>query len=586
MPAYAIQRVEPREDLFRALPSRVGEELDACTEIDGVGKNKLKTFLIQSGIQSITEMDYPLRLEYQKYLEHEQGIKRPDRYLTAFDRVKQFLIREQMQTLAGRQQNQWQPDNRILFIPYHPDQTIAMEFDSVRNKPNMVWDFERHCSQTVKEQIFVTLNAMIERYKEPRRREQKLSGLQSLYDYCTEQRIEDIEKLDASQVNEFEAYLDRHTTSKSRKLQLLPSMNFCRQTVFLQNEEIHWDANIWYLERLNLPKHRVNPSGSFSSVSFVEITRPDNQRYAKEYMKYQFGITGQSVSTIIIKYEGIRNFLIWLCERNWDAGNCTTDQMDEYIKGMQDRNITAKTFNEYLMGITQFFRFLVVRGYMEQIPFRIEYYQKKMLPKHHDRSVAPEVCEEMLSKLHLLPEHLRCMYLHLWTLGLRISEVCTLKGNAYYQKEQDAWIQVYQTKMKTYKRIPIAEGLYKIMQVYIKRNNIGPDDYLFKNQKGGAYRSATFRYQMKKFCEDNEVEGGKYLFQSHDYRHTVATFFYDSGVSLQSVRDYLGHNYEEMTQQYVDYVPRKIARANEEYFSNPGNSLAACLKKGGQQDGR
>lgn len=213
------------------------------------------------------------------------------------------------------------------------------------------------------------------------------------------------------------------------------------------------------------------------------------------------------------------------------------------------------------------------------MPFRLEYYQKKVIPKHLNRSVSPDVCMEILEKLPLLPEHLRCMYLHLWCLGLRISEVCTLKGDAYEKKGEDAWIKVYQTKMKTYKRIPIADGLYKIMQVYIKRNCIAPDEYLFKNKNGGAYRTATFSYQMKKFCRENDVEGGEYLFQSHDYRHTVATFFYDNGVSLQSVRDYLGHNYEEMTQQYIDYMPQKIAKESDEFFNNPSNSLAAGLKK-------
>lgn len=585
MPAYAIQRVEPQENRFLALPSRIGEELDACAEIDGVGKNKLKRFLLEKGVQSITELDYPLRQAYKEYLEYNQCIKQTERYLLAFDRVKQYSVREQMQTLAGRMQCQWRLESGILFIPYHPDQALAMEFDSVRNKSNMVWDFSRPCPQRVKEQIFITLNAIMETFKEPRRREQRLSGLQTLYNFCTEKEISDIEKMDAAQVQEYDAYLDRYSTSESRKQQLLPSLNFCRKTTFLQSEEIHWDANVWYLERLHLPKNRVNPSSSFSSVSFLEITRPLTRRYAQEYMKYQMGITGQAVSTMVIKYGGIRNFLTWLCERDRDASGCEPDLMDKYIKELQEQDISAKTFNEYLTGMAQFFRFLVVRGYMEKVPFRIEYYQKKILPKHYDRSVSPEVCEEMLSKLHLLPEHLRCMYLHLWTLGLRISEVCTLKGNAYYRQEQDAWIQVYQIKMKNYKRIPISDGLYKIMQVYIRKNNIGPDDYLFTNRNGGPYRSGTFRQQMKKFCQDNEVEGGDYLFQSHDYRHTVATFFYDSGVSLQSVRDYLGHNYEEMTQQYVDYVPRKIAKANEEYFKTPGNSLAACLKKGGQ-DGR
>lgn len=66
----------------------------------------------------------------------------------------------------------------------------------------------------------------------------------------------------------------------------------------------------------------------------------------------------------------------------------------------------------------------------------------------------------------------------------------------------------------------------------------------------------------------------------------MATFFYDSGVSLQSIRDYLGHDCEEMTEQYIDYMPRKIAAANTEFFGKPGNSLASCLKKGGRVSAR
>ena len=67
-----------------------------------------------------------------------------------------------------------------------------MEFDSVRHRSNVVWDFTIPCSWTLKEQIFAALNAVIEKFKEPRAREQKLSGLQLLYDFCVEENIEDI----------------------------------------------------------------------------------------------------------------------------------------------------------------------------------------------------------------------------------------------------------------------------------------------------------------------------------------------------------------------------------------------------------
>lgn len=161
--------------------------------------------------------------------------------------------------------------------------------------------------------------------------------------------------------------------------------------------------------------------------------------------------------------------------------------------------------------------------------------------------------------------------------------MCALKGNAYYIQGRDAWIQVYQNKMKNYKRIPIPDALYKLMKVYLKKHRIKPDDYIFQNQKGGAYCSNTFRYNMKKYCEKNNIQNGEYIFRCHDYRHTVATDFYEAGVSIQSVRDYLGHAYEEMTQQYLDYMPKKIDKANTEYFNRHQSLAAGLLKKGGEK---
>ena len=84
---------------------------------------------------------------------------------------------------------------------------------------------------------------------------------------------------------------------------------------------------------------------------------------------------------------------------------------------------------------------------------------------------------------------------------------------------------------------------------------------------------------MKRYCKICGIGNGEYVFRSHDYRHGVATQFYDSEVPLQSIRDYLGHEYEEMTLQYVDYMPRRADNANEEFFKNTENNLAECLRK-------
>lgn len=271
---------------------------------------------------------------------------------------------------------------------------------------------------------------------------------------------------------------------------------------------------------------------------------------------------------------------MYMEEKGIRITDCSEHNLDGYFKGLLEKELTAKGYNERILEITYFIRFLVVRKYLKPVPFFPEYYYQKVIPVHHQRSVEEEAYREIIEKLKYFPEHLRCMFLHLWCLGLRGSEVCTLKGDAYYLEGKDSWIKIYQVKMKSYKRIPIPKALYDVMKVYIERHEIQPDEYIFKNKKGGAFLYATFRRQMIKNCEINGIQNGEYVFKSHDYRHTVATMFYGNGVSLQSIRDYLGHLYDEMTRQYIDYMPKKVEQANIDYFSIPENDLAFGIKKG------
>lgn len=401
-----------------------------------------------------------------------------------------------------------------------------------------------------------------------------------LYDFCADEKIDDIEQMELAQEQQFKG-LDSERLKPYNRVGII---SFCRKALFMQTEKINWNAHVWYMERFQIQPERLDAASPVSSISFTEVTHKKNRELLKKYIRYGLGITNLSVSVIRGEHSAIRNFLNDICQdENEDVCSVTPAQMDDYFKKQRQRSVQAETYNKNVMCIQHFFNFLKVRQYIERIPFDAECCLKKIIPRHLDRSVAQEAADEILEKLCCFPETIRIMYLHLWGVGLRISEVCTLKGNAYYIQGKDAWIQVYQIKMRTYKRIPIPDALYKLTKVYLKKHGIKADDYVFQNAKGGAYCKSTFRYNMLKYCELNNIQNGGYVFKSHDYRHTIATYFYDMGVSLQSIRDYLGHDYEEMTEQYIDYMPKKIEKASEEYFSR--HSLAACMKRGEKTDG-
>lgn len=60
-----------------------------------------------------------------------------------------------------------------------------------------------------------------------------------------------------------------------------------------------------------------------------------------------------------------------------------------------------------------------------------------------------------------------------------------VKGDAYYWDGEDAWLKVYQIKMKADKMIPIPFMLYMVMRKYIEKNHIRPKDYIFKGKMAG-----------------------------------------------------------------------------------------------------
>lgn len=584
MPVYLLQQAERRTEYQKDIEKKKQElyaEIDSFQIKDKTQVNTLKKFLSDREIWSLQDMDYPLRISYEGYLKEKRNSNSVSWHLRIYDAIKQQHIYQQMQTLTGKRFYEWRYQNKVFYLKYYPDQQIAESFKYVKNLKVLVWDFSKNCSEILKKQIFDTLEQLLvnttacARYKNKR-----LQALKILYDSCIRQNITDIGMLE---IEQFESICTdfRKPGNESLGYQL-SIIGTCRKIAFMQQEHIQWDATVWYLDRFHLGENRIDKSKSLNSISFMEIKEKQNREILQAYMKYELGVTGQAVSTINRRFMCIRNFLKMLEQKRTLAVHATAEDLSDYAKDLLEHHVQAKGFNERIYSIGHFYKFMEVREYIPKMPFRIEYFQQKVLMVHHDRSVEEIVYMEVLKKLYLFPEQLRCMFLHLWCLGLRASEVCTLKGNAYYQQGEDCWIQVYQVKMKNYKKIPIPRALYQLMKIYLKKNEIQPEEFIFQNTKGGACLYDTFRRQMLKACRENGIANGEYIFRSHDYRHTVATMFYDNEVSLQSIRDYLGHTYEEMTRQYIDFMPKKIAQANEEFFSTQENSLASWLRKGEQ----
>ena len=580
MPAYQLHIADPQE--IRQEEQRrkeLRDELEKCTQVNGTFRNKIYPFLVSSGIEHLTEIDYPLRIQFKDFAKKSFLQKKQNIMINAFDRIRQQAVWEEQKTLAGRKKYKLRYENALIFLKYLPDQEIAEKYTIARDESNLVWDFRIACSEKMKQQIFRAICSLSREKKSSWERNMSLTGLRCLYQFCVRAGIDDIEQMELEEKERFAQELRRLPRSEKSRKSMFGILAWIQRHEFLSAKEIHWQANVWYLERIHIAGERINESNPAGCLIFEDVKNRENRELLKRYMKYLIAVSDLSVSNIRDKSMYLRNYLKFLDGEKLTVGAVVREIFEVYINQILEKELEPKSFNTELLAVTQFYNFLLVRGEVSRMPYRPNDYIQKSFEIHHDRSVEADVSEEIISKLRYFPEYLRLMYLHLWGIGLRASEVCTLKGDAYEWDGRDAWIKVWQPKMRKYKRVPIPEMLYRLMKVYIKKYDIGADDYLFPNSKGGAFRYGTLRSQMLRYCEENQIHGGEYIFRSHDYRHSVATEFYDNGVPLSSVRDYHGHTYDEMTLQYIDHMPERVEKAAEAVFRNPENNLAAGLLK-------
>lgn len=533
-------------------------------------RHKALAFLVACGIQNLEEITYQTRKAYEAYLQG-CGCRKEKEYVKGLDLLKLHVIQKESSSFL-RSPITYQP--KPLYLGYFPDYAVAMGFYYVQDKEELLFDFSLSAPSLLKKQVFDTLHEILRQgYDRKEQRSRHLLPLKTLYLFCVKRPVTDLLRFEEADLEAYQKRLkDKPPAMRKACLQILDRS--CR-FLFLQREQTDWEANVWYLDRFSL-QGRNHPASLVEKLRFASVLNRKNRKYLQEYMRYCIGLSSRAMHTIRPEHYNLLQFLRFCDGIGKNVEELSPKELEAYLTQL-DGTVQEEAFNKKLQTLYHFFCFLISKGYLKQPPLWLEYYKKKFFPQHHNRSVSAEFQRELLLCLKEFPEHLRLMYLHLWCLGLRCSEVCCLKGDAYFLLGEDAWLRVYQYKTGNEKTVPIPKNLYRMMQQYIEKNGIRPEDYIFKSRKGGAYSAETFCIQILRLCRKLNIGEGAYHFRSHDFRHTAATRLYTQGSSIQAVRDYIGHQREDMTRQYLDDLPEKVDAANETYFAC--ESLGAKLKR-------
>ena len=316
------------------------------------------------------------------------------------------------------------PLDQEIYLPEYLSSTAARSFEKESDQRILYWNFSKALDEKIKMQIELLLNEIVKSIKDrEERRNRYLLPLKCLFCYAEKNKLKDIMKMEKAQEQEYSLMLKReygNPCSSPKKFIL-----FCRKLLFLESKNINWEANVWFTEGLNISSERYSRSNAVESFSFLDIHSHENRQGLQRYLKYLLTVTSLNLGTIRIHHTYIKEFLSFL----EDCGKVITDidrnSMEEYLKSLSMRRITAQSYNNKLQVISTFLQYLQVTDYIGEFSNPIPLYYKKSYPGVNEIDNLDQKLDLLIAHLGEFPENLRIMSLILLTTGIK-------KGNYFF----------------------------------------------------------------------------------------------------------------------------------------------------------
>lgn len=433
------------------------------------------------------------------------------------------------------------------------------------------WDLGGDVAQTVKLQIDLLLNYVIKSVKnKEERRNRYLLPLKYLLCYVKNSGLQDILKMDAAQEAKF-AFLLRKQMGKSN-VNATKFIAFCRKTLFLEAKEINWEANVWYVEKLNISPERYSLSSTIDKFRFLDIRREDNRKMLQEYLKYLFVVTNLNLGTIRIKQTYIKEFLRYLEEQEKAILTIDAISIKEYFEKLSMQRISPQSYNNKIRAVTIFLQYLQVKDDINHLTIPVFFYKKKSYPKNHEVRDLDKKLDLLMLHLSKFPEQLRIMSLILLYTGINKGKLFLLRNADFYYENEDSWMKVPSTN----RSVPIPDILHLLVLRYSEKNHIDIERLLFLN-RDKKYTARSFEEAITKQCLKSGILDGEYVFKGNGYQKELCKALYRNGTSIQAIREYMGYSTDETVKKYIGWVDEKVAKKSDEFFKQEENSLGGKL---------
>jgi len=283
------------------------------------------------------------------------------------------------------------------------------------------------------------------------------------------------------------------------------------------------------------------------------------KNYIENYLRDQYR-RNLRLSTIENSLTAIVSFMVLVKQ---DGKNrleeVTRGDLGAFIEHEQDRGLKPATVRLKLDLLKAFIRYQIEK---EVIPAEVLF--KRMIIKVPDSlPKAMEIEDE--AKLLSVIKHVRnrAMILLMLRTGMRIGELLNLKANDI--QLADKKIDIWEAQKNRIGRVVyFSEDAADALKIWLQQRD-PKKKFIFYGYKRDTLTYAGARIMFCKYLEKANIAHKGYTL--HCLRHTNASSLLNAGISLECLRELLGHTSVEVTRRYARLTN---TTREKEYFKAMG----------------
>ena len=280
-------------------------------------------------------------------------------------------------------------------------------------------------------------------------------------------------------------------------------------------------------------------------------TGKNSKDIVSRYRRYLKLEKGYSANTLDAYMRDVDKLYRYLAVEQVDVLDVKLEDLEHFAAFISDLDIGPRSLARILSGVRQFYRFLVIDGYLEVDP--TELLESPKQPDHLPEVLSTaevDLLEQAIDLSKWEGHRNRAIIEVLFSCGLRVSELTNLKLSNLYIGEQ--YIRVMGKGSKE-RLVPISPRALDELNYWFADRNVmkikpGEEDYVFLNRRGQHLTRTMILIMIKRYA----VEAGiKKTISPHTLRHSFATSLLEGGADLRAIQAMLGHESIGTTEIYT-----------------------------------